>query len=150
MTLLQKASSAGFSLVETLVAVSLVTIALVTLAQLFGLAVESNQRAKRTTLAAMLAGQKMEELRSMAAVFELSPPGALAGNVAGFCEFIDGRGRIVGAGDRPPPGTQYTRRWSIERLSADPDNAVVLQVRVTAGRGRAESRLLSVRARQFT
>jgi type II secretory pathway pseudopilin PulG len=150
MTLRQTTSSAGFSLVETLVAVPLVTIALVTLAQLFALAVESNQRAKRTTLAALLAGQKMEELRSMAAGFELSPPGALAGNVAGFCEFIDGRGRIIGAGDRPPPGTQYTRRWSIEQLSADPDNAVVLQVRVTARGARAESRLLSVRTRPVT
>ena len=63
----------GFTLVETLVAISITAVALTALAQLFIIATEANADARRTTFASILATEKIEQLRSLGA--DLAPQG---------------------------------------------------------------------------
>jgi len=154
----------GFSLLETLVAASILTVTLAGLAQLLVVATRANAGARTTTYAALLAQQKMEQLRGLSWGFDLlglpvadtstnvadvsaaapggkgltpSPPDALATNAEGYCDFVDRFGRVIGGGTTPPRGTAYIRRWSIEPLPANPSNALVLQVLVGRAGGRA-------------
>jgi Tfp pilus assembly protein PilV len=59
------ASEGGFSLVETIIASSVMIAGVVTLAQLFVMSTRTNVAAKSTSIAAVLAQQKMEQLRSL-------------------------------------------------------------------------------------
>src|SRR5438067_4101514 len=151
----------GFSLLEVLVASSIMAVALTTLAQLFVMSTNANRSAKTTTYAAVLAQQKMEQLRGLAWGFDnlglpitdistntakvpeeanggtgLSPGGSVGGNVAGYCDFLDKNGNSLGTGPTPLAGTVYIRRWSIEPLPTNPNNTLVLQVLVTRSRDR--------------
>jgi len=60
----------GFSLLEVLVASTIMAVALTTLAQLFVMSTNANTSAKTTTYAAVLAQQKMEQLRGLAWGFD--------------------------------------------------------------------------------
>jgi len=152
----------GFSLVEVLVATTLLAVALVGLAQLAGIAVRANTSARGTTFATMLAQQKLEQLRELQWAFDTnggpvsdlrtdltvtptsqggtglmpSPAGTLTANTAGYVDYLDASGNWVGTGTRPAAGTVYIRRWSIAALPADPGNTLVLQVFVTHIRSR--------------
>jgi prepilin-type N-terminal cleavage/methylation domain-containing protein len=126
----------GFSLLEVLCATAILTTGLAALAQLVIVSTRVNSSAKTTTVATVMAVQKMEQLRSLAWEASPSPPGALTRNSSGYCDFLDRRGQSIGGGSSSPPGTAYIRRWSIEPLPADPGNSLVLQVRVTAGPAR--------------
>jgi prepilin-type N-terminal cleavage/methylation domain-containing protein len=153
----------GFSLVETLVATTIMTVALSSLAQLFLISTKANQSARITTGASVLAQQKMEQLRGLTWGFDTiglplsdttsdltvvpeqptggpgltpSPDRTLRRNVDGYCDFLDERGTPVGSGTNPPPGTVYIRRWSIEPLPTNPNNTLILQVLVTRWRSR--------------
>ena len=157
------ATERGFSLLETLVATSILTVTFAGLAQLLVVTTRANVGARTTTYAALLAQQKMEQLRGLSWGFDLlglpivdtstnvadvsavaaggkgltpSPPDALATNTNGYCDFVDRFGRVVGGGTTPPPGTAYIRRWSIEPLPTNPANALVLQVLVSRAGGR--------------
>lgn len=91
-----------------------------------------------------------------------SPPGALISNLAGYSDFLDGNGCVLGGGPAIPPNTVYIRRWSIEPLPTNPNNTLVFQVLVTRRneRGEAdegsvtrlpeEARLMSVKTRKST
>ena len=127
----------GFTLVETMVAISIAAVALTALAQLFVIATEANAGARRATYASILATEKVEQLRSLGP--DLSEQRAdLSVDTPGACDFLDEHGRSLGTGSSPPPGTVYIRRWSVERLPSDPE-ALVLQVgvfpRVSRGGG---------------
>jgi prepilin-type N-terminal cleavage/methylation domain-containing protein len=151
----------GFSLIEVLVAVTILTVALTALAQLFAVSTRANSSAKATTHATLLAQQKMEQLRSLAWGFDAfgtpltdsttdiavvpesahggaglspSPSDALRRNTTGYVDYLDGSGTVLGTGTTPPAGTVYVRRWSV--VPADPANTVVLQVMVTRHRHR--------------
>jgi prepilin-type N-terminal cleavage/methylation domain-containing protein len=153
-------TEAGFSLVEVLIAISLLTAVAMSVGQLFAVATMSNLNAKGATSSAILAVQKMEQLRGLTWGFnpdsELglplsdtttnlsvdppanggsglnpSPSGSLDNNVAGYVDFLDAAGKSLGTGGAPPNGTQYVRRWSIEPLPTNPNNTLILQVRVT-------------------
>jgi len=153
----------GFSLVETLVATTLMTVALASLAQLFLISTKANQSARLTTTASVLAQQKMEQLRGLTWGFDMiglplsdttsdltvvpeqpqggpgltpSPDGSLQSNVDGYCDFLDGRGQPLGGGSVAPPNTVYVRRWSVEPLPTNPNNTLILQVMVTRWRAR--------------
>ena len=153
---------AGFSLVETLVATALLATAVVSLAQLFGLATRSNIGSRNTTYAAVLAAQKLEELRALtwgfdaqglpvsdlatdtAAVSEsaaggtglsAAPATALRENTSGWVDYVDRLGRKLGGGEDPPRNAAYTRRWAVQPLPANP-NTLILQVLVTRLRNR--------------
>jgi hypothetical protein len=150
--------------VELLFALAVLSATLAGLAQLFTVAARTNARARTTTYAAVLAQQKMEQLRGLAYGFDPlgravtdtgtdvtvqpelpdggvglqpSPPGALAQNTAGYVDYVDARGASLGGGAAvPPAGTAYIRRWSIEPLPSS-SNVIVLQVIVTRVRSRA-------------
>jgi type II secretory pathway pseudopilin PulG len=76
-----------------------------------------------------------------------SPRGTLAASVPFYVDYLDAFGGWVGGGASAPPRTVYTRRWAVQPLPADPDNALVLQVAVTTAWG-DESRLVTVKARR--
>jgi prepilin-type N-terminal cleavage/methylation domain-containing protein len=115
----------GFTLVETLVAISITALALTSLAQLFVIATRANTDARRATFASILAAEKIEQLRSLGP--DLAPAGlsSLSANIPGACDFLDGYGRSLGTGTSPLPGTVYIRRWSVESIASDPDTFVV-------------------------
>src|SRR5882672_1307620 len=60
-----RTDSAGFSLVEVMVAATILAVALTSLAQLFAMATRSNNIARNGTFTQILAEQKMEQLRSL-------------------------------------------------------------------------------------
>jgi prepilin-type N-terminal cleavage/methylation domain-containing protein len=153
----------GFSLIETLVATTIMSVALASLAQLFLISTKANQSARITTNASVLAQQKMEQLRGLTWGFDIiglplsdttsdltvvpeqpqggpgltpSPDGSLRNNFDGYCDFLDGRGQSLGGGSVAPVNTVYVRRWSVEPLPTNPNNTLILQVMVTRWRAR--------------
>jgi prepilin-type N-terminal cleavage/methylation domain-containing protein len=111
----------GCSLIEVLVATTLLAVGVASLAQLFTVAVASNISSTHRTRGAMLSAQKLEQLRSM-------PWGT---------ELQDGAIDTIGA---------YTRRWSVEPLPASPDSALVIIVRVEWNQAQV-GRLVTIKAR---
>jgi len=114
-------AAGGFSLLEVLVATSLVAAGVAALAQLATMSVLANLRAREATFAAILAQQKMEALFPEAASGALrqSPAGALGRNVDGYYDRIDAGGRT------------YLRRWSVDAVPGSVSRALMLQVLVT-------------------
>ncbi len=159
---LAKSSScpeAGFSLVETLVATTILATVSLGVAQMFIFATDKTRAGKVETSAAVLAEQKMEQLRGLTWGFDLtgqglptsdtstnlavdppdasgtglnpSPAGVMESNTAGYVDFLDQFGRYLGTGGAAPANAAYVRRWSIEPLPTNPNNTLVLQVFVT-------------------
>lgn len=95
------------------------------MAQLFLVAAATNAAARQATVAATLAAQKVEQILSSAVV-------AADESV----EHLDGTGRILGGGESPPSDAVYTRRWSIEAVTADS-----LMIRVRVGRSDRSGKL---------
>lgn len=144
----------GCSLLEVLVATSVVVVAVVALAQLCGIAIDTNARARSTTFAVLVAEAKMEALvatcaaaDAIGATLAASPAGALDRDTPGFFEYVEQN------------GATYLRRWSIDPLPASPDAARVLQVVAIRSRGAADAdrdvtrrpeaaRLITVRMRR--
>lgn len=159
----ERAGDGGFSLLEVLFATTILAVAVVGLAQLFVVSTRANTSARATTFAAVLAQQKMEQLRGLTWGFDglglpltdtstdisslaetptggkgltPSPTGALGANTDGYCDFLDANGLSLGGGTTPPAGAIYVRRWSVEPLPTNPNNTLVLQVLVTRNRNR--------------
>ena len=152
-------NSRGFSLVEVLVAMGLLTAVSLGVAQLFALSTRANVIAKGATSTTAMAEQKLEQLRGLTWGFDLagqglpvsdtttnltvtppthdgsglnpSPSDSLEQNTAGFVDFLDGGGNWVGTGSTPPASAVYLRRWSIQPLPTNPNNTLVIQVLVT-------------------
>ena len=101
----------GFSLLEALIASVILATAILSLAQLLILATIATASAGRTTDAALLAEQKIEELRASSSVALEEP-----------------------SSDSPRPG--FAREWSVSALPSDPDHVALIQVVVRAA-GRA-------------
>lgn len=187
-------SDAGFSLIEVLAAMVILSVSLVSLAQLFALSTRSNFSSRSNTYAALLAQQKMEQLRGLTWGFDIlglpvsdyttdtsaseaisgcvvsaggsatglspSPWGTLQQNTAGWVDYVDENGCILGGGGTAPARTKFIRRWSVEPLPSNPNNTMILQVLVTrrSDRGAAdagtvarmndEARLMSVKTRK--
>jgi len=136
----------GFSLLEVLVATTIVAVGVSALAQLAGIATHTNRHARQFTMAAVLAQKKMEELLAEeAGTLTPSPAGALGHNVDGFADFIDAAGQPIGAGAVTPPGSAYLRRWSIDPLPDSRSGAWILQVLVTDVHGRSVARFTAAR-----
>lgn len=156
----------GFTLVEVLVALTLISVMALGTAQLFAVSIRATHAARNQTSTTVLAAQKLEQLRSLTWGFDEtgtglpvsdtttnlsvdpptgsgsglnpSPPNTLNQNVAGYVDFLDARGQWVGTGTTPPDGATYVRRWSIEPLPTNPNNTLVFQVLVTTVRREAE------------
>jgi len=132
--------ASGFTLLEVLVATTLLFVAVASLAGLSVLATQANAHAKTTTFAALLAARKIEELRALPWGYDAlgnprsdgglatSPSDALEQNTSGYCDFLDASGASLGGGVSPPAQTVFVRRWSIQPLSSNPANALVFQV----------------------
>ena len=159
-------SNAGFSLLEVLVATALLASALVSLAQLFAMSTKSNIGSRNTTYAAVLAQQKLEELRSLAWGFDQvglpisdittdttktpedpvggtglspSPQSSLGENTSGWVDYVDSFGNKLGTGSAPPQNGIYTRRWMVSPLPTNPNNTLIIQVLVFRNKDRAEA-----------
>ena len=156
-------SEAGFSLLETMVAMLLLATGLVATAQMMAIATRGNMAANRTTYTTTLAQEKMEQLRGLTWGFDEiglpvqdyatntavdppanngvglqpSPDNALASNVNGYVDYIDRNGASLGGGPSAPANTLYVRRWSVEPLPTNPNNTLILQVLVFALNDRA-------------
>ena len=149
----------GFTLIEVLVALVVLSIMALGVAALFGVAIRSVHAARNQTSTSALATEKMEQIRSLTWGFDRvetslpvsdtttdlsqtpptdtgtglnpSPADTLNANTPGFVDYLDGRGQWVGTGATPPANAIYIRRWSIEPLPTNPNNTLVLQVLVT-------------------
>jgi prepilin-type N-terminal cleavage/methylation domain-containing protein len=188
-------SESGFSLVEVLAATVILTVALMSLAQLFAISARANYTARTNSVAALLGQQKMEQLRGLTWGYDAlnlpvsdlttdtstgdavngcpapagggggtglspSPWGSLQQNTAGWVDYLDQNGCLLGGGAAAPNGTIYIRRWSVEPLPNNPNNTLIMQVLVTRNfnRGAAdggnvarqneEARLMSVKTRK--
>ena len=109
----------GFSLLDALIAAAILASALLSLAQLTAFAVKTTAAAGRMTDAALLASQKVEQLRA-----------------GSWSELQSGT-------DSPRAG--FTRAWTITPLGADPDYAAVLEVLVRAPGG--QTRMVALKTR---
>lgn len=142
--------SAGFSLIEVLIATAIVMGGVGALAQLFLASGNANRGAEAMAIAVLLAEQKVEELRAADAGLALSPSGTLAADTDGFVDYFDAAGGSLGGSQTTPPGgTIFVRRWSVAPRTGGAVETLILQVvvmplnRSTAVRGSA--RLVSVR-----
>ena len=153
-------SQRGFSLVEVVISMALLTTVSLGVAQLFAASTNANRVAHHRTSTTAMAEQKMEQIRSLNWGFDLqgqglpvtdtttnlavyphrdngsglnpSPSDTLLRNTAGFVDYLDANGAWVGTGDDPTPGAVYLRRWAIVPLPTNPNNTLVLQVLVTS------------------
>jgi prepilin-type N-terminal cleavage/methylation domain-containing protein len=156
----------GFTIIEVLVALLIIAVMAVGVAQLFAVSIKATHAARNQTSTTVLASQKMEQLRSLTWGFDEagtglpvsdtttnlsvdpvtntgsglnpSPPGALNSNIAGYVDYLDGRSQWVGSGATPPANAVYIRRWSVEPLPTNPNNTIVLQVLVTTVKRESE------------
>lgn len=157
-----RSSERGFSLVETLVATGILATVAMGVAQLFAVSINSNVAAKSQTSTAALAGEKMEQLRSLTWGYDTtglglpvsdtttniaidpptaggnglnpSPAATLDQNIPGYFDYVGIDGVWAGANDPPTGDAVYLRRWSIEPLPTNPNNTLILQVMVTTVR----------------
>jgi len=110
----------GFALVDALIASAILATAVLALAQLLAFAATATGVAGRTTRAALLAAQKLEELHASS----LDPVG-------------------MNAADAPEPG--FAREWSVAALPAAPADLALIEVIVrTAG---TETRMVALQPR---
>jgi len=149
-------------MIEVMIAMTVLTVVCLGVAQLFGVAILATHGAKNQTSASTLAEQKMEQLRALTWGFDTSgdylpvsdtstdlsvtpaasggtglnpsPSGSLDSNTAGFVDYLDKRGQWIGTGTTQPAAAVYIRRWSIVPLPTNPNNTLILQVLVTSAR----------------
>lgn len=152
-------SNGGFTLIEVMVAMAILTVVSLGVAQLFAVSTRANLMARGQTSTTILAEQKIEQIRAMTWGFDPggkglpesdttsnlavypatqggtgldpSPADSLETNTAGFVDFVDRGGAWVGTGGTAPGTAAYVRRWSIQPLPSNPNNTLVIQVLVT-------------------
>ena len=144
----------GFTLIEVLVALTILMVATLSIAHLFIVTATGIHIARVQTTTVALSASRMEELCSLAWGFDaagnpvtdgstnlsvepvrsdgtglgLSPANALQQNTAGFVDFHDGGGRWLSDGPAVPADAVYVRRWSIEAPAGGSPDALVIQV----------------------
>lgn len=112
----------GFGLIETLISVGILTVVSISVAQLFAVAALANRNAEAKTSAAMLATQKMEQLRSLAWGFERLPGGELGLPISDTTTDLSVEPSASGGpGLAPAPaGTlEYNTPYYVDYLDAD-------------------------------
>jgi prepilin-type N-terminal cleavage/methylation domain-containing protein len=174
----------GFTLIEAITAIVLVGIAATGVAQLLTMASRAAAATGASAVLQQIAREKMEQIRALAWTADgvvpvsdwssdltitptsssggsglgASPPGTLAGNVGGYCDFLDATGHWMAGGDHAPGGAAWVRRWSIEPMAGLADTLFLQVVVVSAhaasdragvvgGRSLDGARLLSIRTR---
>ncbi|MEO7189645.1 MAG: prepilin-type N-terminal cleavage/methylation domain-containing protein [Vicinamibacterales bacterium] len=155
----ERPHDAGFTIIEVLIAMMVLTVGAMGAAQLFGLAIKATYGARYQTSTSTLAEQKMEQLRALTWGFDTtgdylpvsdtttdlavtpvtnsgaglnpSPSTSLDANTTGYVDYLDKRGAWMGTGATPPATAAYIRRWRVQPLPTNPNNTLVLQVLVT-------------------
>lgn len=131
----------GFSLIETIVASGLLAVALVSLAQLVGVGVQSGAAARARARTTVMAEQKMEQIRAM-------PFAEIAGASGSVTDYLDADGntRCVNAttacGD-----AVYVRRWSATPAAFSSGVFIIEVDARLVGHGHGSTTLLTARAR---
>ena len=169
-----RSCSAGFTLIETLIAVALLAGLAAGLAHLVVVVRRAVSLGGADAVALQAATQKLEELRSLDWTFDprtgrrltdttadlaqpvpsgrgpglrASPAGAatLEASLPGYADHLDASGAwIAAAGGDPSPGAAYVRRWAVGPHAASAD-LLVLQVAVLDLRGRSAEERRSIR-----
>lgn len=149
----------GFSLIEVVVSMAILTVVSLGVAQLFAASTKANIIARGQTSTMALAQQKMEQIRSLTWGFDAngeglpvsdtstnlsvypmtkdgtgldpSPWDSMEQNTPGYVDFVDAGGNWVGTGKTAPGDAVYVRRWSIQPLPTNPNNTLVIQVMVS-------------------
>jgi prepilin-type N-terminal cleavage/methylation domain-containing protein len=130
----------GFSLVEILIATSLLAGALATLAQFVGAGVESGAAARARMFTALMAEQKLEQLRVL--------PWSAVAAAAATTDYLDGSGTERCPGATVPCGEAvYVRRWSTTPAGFS-TGVVIIEVDVRLiGKGHGSTTIATARAR---
>jgi prepilin-type N-terminal cleavage/methylation domain-containing protein len=128
----------GFSLIETVVATSLLAGALVALAQFMGISLRSGAAARAHTATTLMAEQKMEQIRAM--------PWAAVAAIPAQVEYLDAQGAEPCPGASMPCGdAAYVRRWRVTR-AAFSSAVLIIDVDVrTIGGGHGNTTLVTAR-----
>ena len=132
----------GFSLIEVVVATAVLIAAMAGVARLFAISIDRRDAAAVATVASILAGQKLEELRDVAALASPSPDGSLDVDMPPYVDLVVAQGLSATDTAARRPSPIFTRRWSIAPVPGG--GAVVLRVVVTPG----DARLVTVRTRR--
>jgi hypothetical protein len=127
--------SAGFTLVESLVAIGLVVSIALGSAQLFTIAIARNLSAREQLAMSLLASTKVNDLAAGAAdgTIALSPSDSLDRAAVGCSDTLLDNGRA------------YVRRWRISRVSGFEDDVVAIVVRVMPAAGPGDVRVAAIR-----
>lgn len=150
----------GCTLVEVLIALVLISVVFVGLAQLLIAAMAQVRDARHRSVAAWLAAAKLEQLQALTwsvrfvegvpvmlqdEVTDLRvEPAGVTGRgtreVVGEVDYLDARGMCVGGAGRPPPSASYERRWSVVRRGHGASELLLFEVAVAdLSRLRAEA-----------
>lgn len=151
----------GFSLVEALIALVVATTAGLATSYLVVASAGSVRLAESQSKTALLAADRLEHLHALPWWFidsaggglaplsdattnlgqepagtggpglSASPADALLHSASGYAEFLDRHGHSLGFIHPAPAGTAFVRRWSILPSPHDPENTLLLGVRVT-------------------
>jgi prepilin-type N-terminal cleavage/methylation domain-containing protein len=113
----------GFSLVEVMVATALLATSISMSAQLFVISASNTVVARRSTVAAIAAAQKVEELRGNSA-----GPASV-----GALDYLGPQGESLGGGPEAAGGAAYIRRWFVERVPQS--SMMLIEVVVTRCHG---------------
>ncbi len=131
----------GFTLVEVIVAASLLATALVTLAQFVGAGVQSGAAARARARATVMAEQKMEQMRAL--------PWTSIAAMPATTDYLDESGaeRCPGATD-PCGDAVYVRRCSTTQ-AAFSSGVLLIEVDVRpVGKGHGSATLVTARGRK--
>jgi type II secretory pathway pseudopilin PulG len=130
--------TAGFSLLEVVVALSLLITLSVGVATVFVSSGRAVAAARAAALGSVLVRDKLEQLRTL----PLDDPALVPVGLDTL------RGDVDGYHDAPLP--RLRRRWSIAVLPAHPTLAIVLQVNVLTDDGRLVAGAVMIRTRKAT
>ena len=153
----------GFTLLETVIATSILVTALAGVLQLFVLAARTTRESGSRGVALVAAQAKLELLRSLPLAYgpagepltalplEASPSPSLLEDTDDYFDVLDDSGAAVVGGDAEGA---FTRRWAITPIDQDEPHAVVIEVCVfgspAAGKtpAAADVCLATIRSRQ--
>ena len=129
------ASPRGFTLIETVVATSLLITALAGVAQLFMLSAQLTRQAGASGVALAAAQEKLEELRGLAFAYDeagalitasnlaASDSSSLDADIAPHVEWLDASGQASTAA-----AAAFVRRWRISTIGASPPESIAIEV----------------------
>ena len=147
----------GFTLVEVLVALTILLLAVLATAQTLTVAAAAVHDSRVHTLTAAMAAQRAEQLLGVDwLALNPSPANSLEQNIDGYVDFLDADGRVVGTTPVPPLDAAFVRRWAIDPPATGSAGALVIRVvvrslaaDVAGARGaRGEARVVTIRAKE--